>query len=354
MLNIGDTVRFLNDVGGGKIVKIDATTKMVYVEDENGFEIPVFPQECVVVNNVKTNNFPMPEPKSVTKAASVPVQDKFVPTPVSVAEPVYETSEGDELNVLLAFIPMNVKQLQTSAYDCVLINDSNYFLFYNIVGIVNGQCRSLANGLMEPNMQDTFHRLEKEELNDWENLRLQLIPFKRGKNYQPQHVLDVDVKLNLVNFYKLHAFTANDYFDEPAMLINLQEKDHTRQLEAVSAEQIRESILRKEIPAEHRPVPIKKLPHEEVLEIDLHIAQLLDSTAGMSNADMLNYQMEIFHKTMMENLKHRGKRIVFIHGKGEGVLRKEIEKALKTKYKQCRFQDASFREYGFGATLVII
>ena len=55
-----------------------------------------------------------------------------------------------------------------------------------------------------------------------------------------------------------------------------------------------------------------------------------------------------------ENLKKKGKRIVFIHGKGEGVLRKNILQELKYRYKQCTVQDASFREYGFGATLVCI
>ncbi|HCC52053.1 MAG TPA: DUF2027 domain-containing protein, partial [Porphyromonadaceae bacterium] len=48
-------------------------------------------------------------------------------------------------------------------------------------------------------------------------------------------------------------------------------------------------------------------------------------------------------------------KIVFIHGKGEGVLRAALEKELKTTYKhQSRFQDASFREYGYGATMVVI
>ena len=58
-------------------------------------------------------------------------------------------------------------------------------------------------------------------------------------------------------------------------------------------------------------------------------------------------------ETTSSNLK-KGQKIVFIHGKGEGVLRQAIEKELRTRYKQHRFQDASFREYGFGATMVII
>ena len=50
----------------------------------------------------------------------------------------------------------------------------------------------------------------------------------------------------------------------------------------------------------------------------------------------------------------KGKRIVFIHGKGEGVLRSAIVKELRYKYKNYPFQDASFREYGYGATQVTI
>ena len=53
------------------------------------------------------------------------------------------------------------------------------------------------------------------------------------------------------------------------------------------------------------------------------------------------------------NLK-KGQKIVFIHGKGDGVLRKAILQELKYKYKNYQSQDASFREYGFGATMVTI
>ncbi|EJX02663.1 protein containing Smr protein/MutS2 [gut metagenome] len=69
---------------------------------------------------------------------------------------------------------------------------------------------------------------------------------------------------------------------------------------------------------------------------------------------MLNYQMDKFHEVLAKYASNKGQRIVFIHGKGNGVLRKAIEKELKTRYKQYYFQDASFREYGFGATMVTI
>ena len=98
-------------------------------------------------------------------------------------------------------------------------------------------------------------------------------------------------------------------------------------------------------------------PHQAtktIVEVDLHIHQLLDSLTGLTNADMLKAQLDEFNRVMKHYSKAKGQKIVFIHGKGEGVLRQALLKELKLKYKQCDVQDASFREYGFGATQVTI
>ena len=58
-------------------------------------------------------------------------------------------------------------------------------------------------------------------------------------------------------------------------------------------------------------------------------------------------EVSLFHR---ENLAFRPP----IHGKGDGVLRKALLDELKRKYSNCRHQDASFQEYGFGATMVTI
>lgn len=86
----------------------------------------------------------------------------------------------------------------------------------------------------------------------------------------------------------------------------------------------------------------------------MHINELLDNTTGMSNGEMLDYQLDVFRKTLEEYKAKKGQRIVFIHGKGDGVLRNALLKELKSKYKTYSSQDASFREYGFGATMVTI
>ena len=82
--------------------------------------------------------------------------------------------------------------------------------------------------------------------------------------------------------------------------------------------------------------------------------EVLETTAGMENKDILEYQLDIFRNTMEEYKLRKGQKLVFIHGKGEGVLRQRILWELQTKYKRHQHQDASFKQYGYGATLVTI
>lgn len=360
MIKIGDNVRFLNAVGGGQVTKVDAKNNLVYVEDEDGFEVPVLAKECVVVGPVnETTNFPR---KDFSQK-----HEPEVPQPVVLSKeqrepeatiPVIETSDGDTLRALLAFFPTDIKRINETSYDCYFVNDSNYYLFYNFVIGEKEKRISIANGTIEPNFQESIAHITKEQLNDWEQVRVQIIPFKKDKVYSEQPVLDFLLKINPIKFYKLHSFIETDYFDEPCMLIDLIEAVEKKQLADISPDTIKQAMYQKaEAEKPFKPTPKKlhlKPRQEEVLEVDLHIHSLLETTAGMSNADMLTYQLDVVRKTLNDHKKQKGLKVVFIHGKGEGVLRGEIEKELKTNYKDYYFQDASFREYGFGATMVTI
>ncbi len=360
MIKRGDNVRFLNAVGGGIVTRVDEAKKMVFVEDADGFEIPVLERECVVIAaiNEKTN-FPVKDFKTpVSKPEAQPLVSVQREELVVKAEPIIETPEGETLKALLAFFPIDIKQLQATAYECYLVNDSNYYLSYNIINGENGVWKSVANGLIEPNTQEQLAEISKEELSAWERLRVQLLPFKKDKNYTPQALVDANLKINAVKFYKLHSFTTNDYFDEPAMMIDIvseKEKEvENQKMAEISPEEIKQAMFQKEEPTSGRPRIVNRPSVSEIIEVDLHINELLDTTAGLSNAAMLQCQLDKFHEVLDENKNRKGQKIVFIHGKGEGVLRKEIEKLLKTRYKAYYFQDASFREYGFGATMVTI
>lgn len=355
-IKIGDKVRFLNSTGGGVVSRFRGKDQ-VLVEDEDGFEMPVLIHECVVVGNSEmqvhsSRRSPLSPPPA---QAPQPQPKKLEPQPET--EKVTETAEGERLNIFLAYLPIEPGQImQGSGYECYFINDSNYYLFFNYMNRVNNSWISRYNGVVEPNTQIFLEEFGKEELNNLERICVQLIAFKKDKPYSLKNTVSVELHLDTVKFYKQHCFMENDFFDEDAMVYPIVRQDIPEKELLISAAELQEALQQKA--REDRRVPQtivkKKASDSTVLEVDLHITELLDNTSGLSNADMLNYQLEKFHEVLAQYAGNKGQKIVFIHGKGDGILRKAIEKELKTKYKQHYFQDASFREYGFGATMVTI
>lgn len=352
-IKVGDKVRFLNTTGGG-VIRSFKGKDQVLVEDEDGFEVPVLVRECVVVGESDMQVHSSNKPKIQTPV-EVP-QQKSQPKPQPEELKVEETPEGERLNVLLAYLPMEPsKVLQQSGYEAYFVNDSNYFLFFNYMNRHNNSWVSRFNGLIEPNTKIFIEEFGKEDLNDLERICVQLIAFKKGKPYSLKNTVSVELHLDTVKFYKQHCFMKNDYFEEEALIYPIIRQDVPEKELLVSASELQEALQQKA--REDRRAPqtlVKKKEDSSVLEVDLHITELLDSTTGLSNADMLTYQLDKFHEVLSKYAGQKGQKIVFIHGKGDGVLRKAIETELRTKYKQYYYQDASFREYGFGATMVTI
>jgi dsDNA-specific endonuclease/ATPase MutS2 len=108
------------------------------------------------------------------------------------------------------------------------------------------------------------------------------------------------------------------------------------------------------IEKEEQKVVVKRTGSPDLVEIDLHIHELLEDTRGLANHEMLEVQLGRFRNELETAIAIGTRRIVFIHGIGNGTLKQELRKELSTKYKKYYFQDASFKEYGYGATMVIL
>jgi len=86
-------------------------------------------------------------------------------------------------------------------------------------------------------------------------------------------------------------------------------------------------------------------------EIDLHIHELLDSDLGLSNAEMMRHQISVLKSFFRNASDKRIKKLIIIHGVGQGVLKAEV-RAFLQKQDGLEFYDSDFREYGKGATTV--
>lgn len=92
----------------------------------------------------------------------------------------------------------------------------------------------------------------------------------------------------------------------------------------------------------------------EHMVIDLHIHELIDNQSGLQDRTKLDIQLNHFERMMRIAGEQRVKRVIFIHGVGQGVLRNQIRTRLDSYYPDCTVRDGNPREYGAGATEVIL
>jgi hypothetical protein len=320
------------------------------VEDADGFDIPMLARECVVIETDDYNIAKKPAAKSAPVEPEKPVAPEV---PAIRKQP--EMRGGDTLNVYLAYVPDDVKAMNTTPFTAYLVNDSNYYLYYTYLSAEGKAWRARSFGMVEPNMKFVLEEFDKSILNELEHVAVQVVAFKDKKSFALKPAVSVELRVDTVKFYKLHTFRESEFFEEPALIYDIVRNDEPARQVYVSADDIKNALLQKSAADKPKSQPIvKRGGRQDIVEVDLHIGELLDDTRGMSNSEMLNYQLDKFREVMNQYKNKREQRIIFIHGKGDGVLRKAIIDELKRKYSTCRYQDASFQEYGFGATQVTI
>ncbi|HZW63470.1 MAG TPA: Smr/MutS family protein [Flavobacteriaceae bacterium] len=114
-----------------------------------------------------------------------------------------------------------------------------------------------------------------------------------------------------------------------------------------------EHLLEKQQPKRKKTLQKRKKKELPAMEVDLHIHQLVNSSAGMTNHEMLTLQLDTAKRQLDFAIKKRIPRVVFIHGVGEGTLKLELQ-YLFGRYDNVNYYDANYQKYGLGATEVRI
>lgn len=403
-MKIGDKVQFLSDIGGGKIAGFQGKD-IALVEDEDGFQIPTPISDLVVmssgdeysssksiqkksgaegsVESADPDTFNMSVKAKINAFSADVVEDEdeydAADREITYKAKVEERKGGNVLNLYYAFVPEDVKNFSKSTFACYLVNDSNYYVHYLYMSVDGQSFKLRGEGELEPNTKIYIESFALDQLNEIDRVRFQLLSFKRDKDFVAKPVCDVQFRIDKVKFYKLHTFQPSEFFDDPALLYPVVKDDNVAQLKPVEADKLiyveEDETLTKPKKGNLNNISAnepsyKKLKgleslntskhaqskksNDDLIVVDLHAGSLLETTAGMGTADILNYQLDYFRRILEENKHNKGRRIVFIHGKGEGVLRHAIVNELRYRYKNYPYQDASFQEYGYGATQVTI
>jgi len=103
-----------------------------------------------------------------------------------------------------------------------------------------------------------------------------------------------------------------------------------------------------------RPGKTPKRPEDaSVAEVDLHLHELVEDETRLSHEEKLSYQLAYFERALEGAIRDGKRKLIVIHGVGEGVLREEVRRILQF-YETVQFHDADPRRYGSGATEVLI
>lgn len=227
IMKIGDQVRFLSEVGGGKVAGFQGKN-IVLVEDEDGFQMPMLINEVVVVGDEDYETKHMVEVKSEKiKGISDDEEPELEPEdrPITFRAKPEERAGGDKLSAYLAFVPMDMKELSQTRFETYLVNDSNYYMRYVYMTAEGAAWTVRAEGEIEPNTKEYIEEFGREDLNTLEHGCIQLIAYKRDKHFLLKPTVNAQVRIDPVKFYKVHAFRENPFFEQTAIIYTLIEND---------------------------------------------------------------------------------------------------------------------------------
>lgn len=340
-LQIGDKVRFLNDVGGGTISAF-LDEKTIEVQTDDGFEIPVPANEVILETPA---NFDRAEAQSAERNQARGLNEKLLKPEIKPADYKYKNFSG---SIYLAVVPENDHLLHVSDLKLYLINDSNYIFQYMVSQSDSPVSELVSTGVVEPETKLEIRKYTQSGLAKIKQFRMQGIFYKEGL-FDNQKAFDKEFQIGGLSFYKAATFEENDFFKGKAYIFDQQKVDLKDAVEALSQSEL--FVVKEEKSKPEKKQITKRVP-DGPEEVDLHIESIVDDFAGLSNGKIVEIQMGRFETALETALRASTPKIVFIHGVGNGRLKQELRKKLDRKYPDLKYQDASFKEYGYGATII--
>jgi hypothetical protein len=347
-MNTGDKIKFLNETGGGIITRfLDPETILVKIED--GFEVPVKIKEVIPDSGSLTG------PIIADKVMSKSGLPDHTATLAGIRKKNIEEITPEHENsgqILLAFTrESNPYNLKTH-----LINDTDYHIFY-IIGLRKmGQQLYLYSGELEANTKVVLGNFRISKTDESTIFAIQYMGYKKGY-YVPSGPVSSIIEINTRQLADRGYDKENEFFDVAAAIFKTNAEpssgntEFSKPLDGIFPKdeflKMKETSMGKKTVTEQKKSP-------EVMEVDLHIQAIIDDETGLSDGEILDIQLRRFEMSLETAVRGRVKKIIFIHGVGQGKLKYEITKILNKKYPDLKYQDASFKEYGYGATMVLL
>lgn len=349
---VGQKVSFLNEARNGIIKKI-INDKMVSVEIEDGFDVPVMEHELVSAEAYLSEG-PTTSNHTTNQVTKAPVEDDDNSFPDRA---VLNLSAKTLLKkgLYLAYVPVNSgKPLQDGVY-VTLINYTPYDVIFTYATKKEQKFVHYAYERATSNSRVVLEFIDASEIQEWSSIKFQILYYKE----ESADAIDPQISIaniNPIKFYRDETYKEEELIGETAILLPLSDNKEEvidepmligkpKGIKVVG--HINDIINKDAFPEKH-------IVSKGIAEVDLHIDELLDSIEGISNIQMLGTQVDYFRKMLESAIINHLQRIIFIHGVGNGKLKAEIRKILAEDYPKLEIYDASMAKYGMGATEIKI
>ncbi len=350
---IGDLVRFLNETGEGVVRNID---KQIVTVEIDGFDIPVLINELVKVHSKATVYTKKAEERQPQKVVNDP------PKAIKVERALANSIAGEE-SVYLAFVPEDDTKLLSSPLQVFLVNNTSYQVVYSFAVCTNNEDAGLAVGYIYPNTEKLLNTVTRNEIDKWSSVLVQLL-FHNKTAFKARLPIQQRIAIKSSFFTNIDKLKSLGGINKHAFLITVVALNAIAKLEKQELFSMVDKYKKEKAPEVKRPIGFERsgkyinsaddffkiLTNE--IEVDLHIEELTDFFTGMSNGEIVEFQLEYFRKCMDRAMASHIHKIVFIHGVGNGTLKRELLNELKN-YKGIKIEDGAYNKYGGGATQIV-
>lgn len=325
----GDKV-YLIQTGEMAVVTRADNDELIYVE-AGGVEIPVFTSDISKEINEELSSDNKTENHLVTVS-----EQKNIP-------------QSEELGLFICLDP--IKQSgEISDFNIYIVNCFNMELQFSFQFFQGGNEEISLTKNIAPQNYLLLYSIEYDKLNEHPMFSLKVTREEDDKKW-----LSFEQKIrpnNLFNKEQRVPFFSDNVFAyrllEKWTATVTVEKDFKKE----RLKEIEDSVLRN-ISANE---PKKKVTSYEPVphEIDLHIEKLLSDHSGMSNAEIIQFQLKCFRSALEKAISGGVEKFYAIHGIGKGKLKEEIFRILP-EYSQVKsFRNEYHPRYGFGATEIFL
>ena len=245
-ISVGDQVRFMNEVGGGCVTAI-LSKEMVSVETQDGFEIPTYIKNLVVIeppSSVSPSFHPSVPPPSFRPSEQHP-SDRYREVKASGFKEVNQQKGNDFPEFIFAALPDNPGNPPEGSILLYLVNDCNFTLIYHFATKMADQYTTVDAGMLEPNTKVELESIQPKGMNELPEYCFQLLFFRKSAS-QLEDPVQKEIRISPVKFFKASSFVKNNYFSTPALLIRLAEHPLKAELDKLSEKDFQQVTLTKE------------------------------------------------------------------------------------------------------------